>query len=101
MCSRLGRKRGSDLARVRLRCRALLVWSDVSLAPLTLLSRSQAASVRAVVDSARRSVNIGSLSTTGRHACIPLPSSRLAVTPSMLGRLRWGVPFFQPGCASS
>jgi len=30
---------GCDLARVRQRRRALLVWSDVSLAPLTFLSR--------------------------------------------------------------
>ncbi len=48
---------GCDRARVFHRRRALLVWSDVSLAPLTFASRLQAATFRAVVDSALQSVH--------------------------------------------
>ena len=54
---------GCDRARVFHRRRALLVWSDVSLAPLTFPSRLQAATFRAVVDSALQSVH--RCSTTG------------------------------------
>ncbi len=54
---------GRDRARVFHRRRAQLVWSDVSLAPLTFPSRLQAATFRAVVDSALQSVH--RCSTTG------------------------------------
>ena len=47
---------GCDRARVFHRRQALLVWSDVSLAPVSFASRLQAATFRAVVDSALQSV---------------------------------------------
>ena len=84
---------GCDRARVFHSRRSRLVWSDVSLAPLSFASRLQAATFRAVVDSALQSVHNGS--TTGcrqvrQPACC---NSRHAMT------LHWGVRSFHPGIA--
>ena len=76
---------GSDLARVRQRRRALLMWSDVSPAPLTYLSR-----LSGCYCSRRRSFRTAECDHWQHNrqratlACITRPFSRLAGTPSML-----------------
>ena len=57
---------GCDRARVRQRRRELLVWSDVSLAPLTFPSRVTGCYCSRRLDSALQSVHTGSTTGCGR-----------------------------------
>ena len=89
---------GSDLARVRQRRRALLVWSDVTLAPLTFTSRFSGCYC-----SRRRRARAAECRLwqhdrlRASWACIPLPCSQSACCnsrPALTFTL--GVRFFQP-----
>jgi hypothetical protein len=74
---------GSDLARVLHRRQALLVWSDVSLAPVSFASRLQAATFRAVVDSALQSVHRCSTTGCGRvRRALRSPAAGLLYLPA-------------------
>ena len=72
---------GCDLARVRQRRRALLVWSDVSLAPLTFASRLSGCYCSRRRRFRAQSVNTGSTTGSGRRWCAFRPP---VGTPSTL-----------------
>ena len=77
---------GCDRARVFHRRRALLVWSDVSLAPVSFPSRLQAATFRAVVDSALQTVHSGSMTGCGQvRRALRSPAVGLLYLPACYG----------------